>query len=156
MGLWLLGIIAAIPLLLLYLYVRKNDQGLTRLSAEALAFSPTRYTEDLAHSAATQFAKQPVSVSEHLPPKTGRRYIIVGGVSCFSIFITHEHGEHECKAGFLGGWIVIHLLQRGEDPKVCMMPATSDGIISQFLVYKNSRYSPTDPTRSQVRKSSRS
>ncbi|KAG1766216.1 hypothetical protein EV702DRAFT_1050750 [Suillus placidus] len=33
-----------------------------------------------------------------LPPKTGRRYIVVG-------------------AGFLGGWITIQLLQRGEDPK---------------------------------------
>ncbi|KAI0073644.1 NAD-P-binding protein [Panus rudis PR-1116 ss-1] len=34
-----------------------------------------------------------------LPPKTGRRYIVIGG------------------AGFLGGWIVLHLIQRGEDPK---------------------------------------
>ncbi|PBK70834.1 NAD(P)-binding protein [Armillaria solidipes] len=39
------------------------------------------------------------SIDDQLPPKTGRRYIVVGG------------------AGFLGGWIVLQLLRRGEDPK---------------------------------------
>ncbi|EAU82776.1 hypothetical protein CC1G_10895 [Coprinopsis cinerea okayama7 len=37
-------------------------------------------------------------LEEQLPPRTGRRYIVVGG------------------GGFLGGWIVLHLLKRGEDP----------------------------------------
>lgn len=80
MGIWLLGILAAIPLFF-YLYIRKNDQSLTRLSSEVLAFSPTRYTPDMAHSAAKQLAEQPPSILDHLPPKTGRRYIVVGGVS---------------------------------------------------------------------------
>ncbi|KAK0445227.1 hypothetical protein EV421DRAFT_347632 [Armillaria borealis] len=39
------------------------------------------------------------SIDEQLPPKTVRRCIVVGG------------------AGFLGGWIVLQLLRRGEDPK---------------------------------------
>ncbi|GAV99669.1 3-beta hydroxysteroid dehydrogenase isomerase family [Lentinula edodes] len=39
------------------------------------------------------------SAEAETSPKTGRKYIVVGG------------------AGFLGGWIVIQLLQRGEDPK---------------------------------------
>ncbi|KAG2003437.1 C-3 sterol dehydrogenase [Coprinopsis cinerea AmutBmut pab1-1] len=38
-------------------------------------------------------------LKEKLPPKTGRRYIVLGG------------------SGFLGGWVVVHLLLRGEDPK---------------------------------------
>ncbi|KAJ3564032.1 hypothetical protein NP233_g8562 [Leucocoprinus birnbaumii] len=36
---------------------------------------------------------------EDLPPKTGRKYIIVGGT------------------GFIGNWIVATLIRRGEDPK---------------------------------------
>lgn len=80
MGVWLLGILATV-LLLFYLYIRKNDQSLTRLSPEALAFSPTRCTPDMARSAAKQFAEHPPVISDHLPPQTGRRYIVVGGVS---------------------------------------------------------------------------
>jgi hypothetical protein len=76
---WLLGL-SAIPLLL-YLYIRQNDRGLTRLAPEALAFSPTRYTEDVARAAAKRFAEHPISALDHIPPQTGRRYIVVGGVS---------------------------------------------------------------------------
>ncbi|TFY50153.1 hypothetical protein EVJ58_g11164, partial [Rhodofomes roseus] len=47
-----------------------------------------------------ELAASPTSLlSAKLPPKTGRRYIITGG------------------AGFLGGWMVLHLLARGEDPR---------------------------------------
>lgn len=80
MEVWLLGILAAI-LLFFYLYIRKNDQSLTRLPLEALAISPTRYTPEMARSAAKQFAEQNPSILDHLPPRTGRRYIVVGGVS---------------------------------------------------------------------------
>ena len=79
MWVWLLGL-SAIPLLL-YLYIRQNDKCLTRLTPEALAFSPTRYTEDVARTAAKRFAEHPISALDHIPPKTGRRYIVVGGVS---------------------------------------------------------------------------
>ncbi|KAF8271882.1 NAD(P)-binding protein [Lactarius quietus] len=44
-------------------------------------------------------ASTTLSAKAFLPPRTGRRYIVVGG------------------AGFLGGWIVRHLLERGEHPK---------------------------------------
>jgi hypothetical protein len=80
---WLLGILA-IPLLL-YLYIQQNDKGLTRLTTEALAFSPTRYTPDVAHSAAKRLAEHPISILDQIPAKTGRRYIVVGGVSVFPV-----------------------------------------------------------------------
>jgi hypothetical protein len=78
MWIWLLGTIV-IPLLL-YLYIRHNDKCLTRLPPEALAFSPTRYTENIALTAAKRFAENPISMLDQMPPKTGRRYIVVGGV----------------------------------------------------------------------------
>jgi hypothetical protein len=82
MWVWLLGL-SVIPLLF-YLYIRQNDRALTRLAPEALAFSPTRYTEDVARTAAKRFAEHPISVLDHIPPQTGRRYIVVGGVSFLS------------------------------------------------------------------------
>ncbi|THH15245.1 hypothetical protein EW146_g5202 [Bondarzewia mesenterica] len=86
--------------LLLYIYIRLNDAKLMRLSPNAeSAFSPHRLTEEDAKRAATRLADNPISIEGHLPPRTGRRYIVVGG------------------AGFLGGWIVRHLLDRGEDPE---------------------------------------
>ncbi|KAI0064910.1 NAD-P-binding protein [Artomyces pyxidatus] len=83
-----------------YLYVRLNDAKLMRLPPEVEAtFSPHRVTPQDAREAAERLEKEPITIGEHLPPRTGRRYIVVGG------------------AGFLGGWIVCHLLERGEDPK---------------------------------------
>lgn len=43
--------------------------------------------------------EKPISIKDQLPPKTGRRYIVVGG------------------GGFLGTWIARQLLERGEDHK---------------------------------------
>jgi len=85
---WLLGI-SIIPLLL-YLYIRQNDKGLTRLPPEALAFSPIRYTDDVALTAAKQFAENPISVLDQMPTQTGRRYIVVGGVSLSPLCPTLE------------------------------------------------------------------
>ncbi|KAI0674502.1 NAD-P-binding protein [Trametes maxima] len=88
---------------LLYLYVRANDAKLTRLPPEATKFSPNRWTAtevDATASSSTLRGSAPSIFSpDELPPKTGRRYIVIGG------------------AGFLGGWIVLHLLARGEDPR---------------------------------------
>ncbi|KAJ7164996.1 3-beta hydroxysteroid dehydrogenase/isomerase family-domain-containing protein [Mycena filopes] len=94
---WLLG-----PLLgatLLFLYIRLNDQRLTSIPDGALAFSPTRCTVEDIHATAERLQRTPISILDQIPPKTGRRYIVVGG------------------AGFLGGWIVKLLLDRGEDPR---------------------------------------
>ncbi|OBZ78064.1 3beta-hydroxysteroid-dehydrogenase/decarboxylase isoform 2 [Grifola frondosa] len=90
---------AAIPLLV-YLYVRANDAKLSQLPPQATALSPSRWTAEAIQRTAKELDQSPPALlSDELPPKTGRRYIVVGG------------------AGFLGGWIVLHLLARGEDPR---------------------------------------
>ncbi|EKM56588.1 uncharacterized protein PHACADRAFT_207796 [Phanerochaete carnosa HHB-10118-sp] len=89
----------AIPLLLV-LYVWLNDAKLEQLPTEAARISPERWTKEKIELCYAGLKDGPISVlDEKLPPRTGRRYIVVGG------------------AGFLGGWIVLHLLQRGEDPR---------------------------------------
>ncbi|KAI0777240.1 NAD-P-binding protein [Trametes elegans] len=100
-SLWL-SLASLLPLLL-YLYIRANDAKLTRLPPAAAASSPHRWSAQDVKQAAAVTAARASSPSlfspEELPPKTGRRYIVIGG------------------AGFLGGWIVLHLIARGEDPR---------------------------------------
>ncbi|KAJ7770456.1 3-beta hydroxysteroid dehydrogenase/isomerase family-domain-containing protein [Mycena metata] len=94
--LWLL----LVPLALTVLYIRINDRHLKAIPPNVLPFSPTRCTPESVRKTASRLRdSQPISIAEQIPPKTGRRYIVVGG------------------AGFLGGWIVLKLLERGEDPK---------------------------------------
>ncbi|THH16779.1 hypothetical protein EUX98_g9247 [Antrodiella citrinella] len=84
------------------LYVWLNDAKLKRLPPEAAALSPIRWSEQFVrdtHSEIAQIEGASLLTERDLPPKTGRRYVVVGG------------------AGFLGGWIVLHLLKRGEDPR---------------------------------------
>ncbi|KAI0790443.1 NAD-P-binding protein [Abortiporus biennis] len=98
----------AIPLILFFLsaialysiYVVLNDRKLKRLPPEALKVSPNRWTDEDILETYKKLEDSPSSLLEgKLPPKTGRRYVILGG------------------NGLLGGWIVLHLLQRGEDPR---------------------------------------
>ncbi|KAI0305162.1 NAD-P-binding protein [Multifurca ochricompacta] len=86
--------------LLLYFYIRLNDTKLMQLPHDvAFAFSPRRISARDALAAEASWKKALIDSKAFLPPSTGRRYIVVGG------------------AGFLGGWIVRHLLERGEHPK---------------------------------------
>ncbi|PCH44858.1 NAD(P)-binding protein [Wolfiporia cocos MD-104 SS10] len=86
--------------LALVLYVRHNDSKLLRIPPEAISLSPERWTDEDIDQTYKRLADAPPSLlKDRLPPKTGRRYIVTGG------------------AGFLGGWIVLHLLARGEDPR---------------------------------------
>ncbi|KIJ63172.1 hypothetical protein HYDPIDRAFT_176195 [Hydnomerulius pinastri MD-312] len=93
----ILGVLVAASLL--FLYGVLNDRKLSQLPPEAEAFSPARFTPKGVLDASETLSQSPIAIKDFLPPKTGRRYIVVGG------------------AGFLGGWIVLQLLQRGEDPK---------------------------------------
>ncbi|KAK7036577.1 hypothetical protein VNI00_011510 [Paramarasmius palmivorus] len=87
-------------LALLYAYIRINDSALQAIPPRANKFSPKRCTVEDVLVAATEIQSKPaISIDDQIPAKTGRRYVITGG------------------AGFLGGWIVMQLLKRGEDPK---------------------------------------
>lgn len=62
-------------------YIHRNDKRLACLPKDALTFSPERWTAESTRAHAARLAKSPpISVHEQLPPKTGRRYIVVGGV----------------------------------------------------------------------------
>ncbi|KAJ7755324.1 3-beta hydroxysteroid dehydrogenase/isomerase family-domain-containing protein [Mycena maculata] len=95
--LWVSGPLLSI--VLLYIYTRLNDYRLTRIPESALSFSPVRARPEDTRRTAARLLESPISIADQVPPKTGRRYIVVGG------------------AGFLGGWIVVQLLERGEDPR---------------------------------------
>lgn len=101
MSLWvLMGSLLFALLPLLFLYCRTNDRRLQTTPKEALLLSSERCTPKSVRSLAKQLERSsPTSIRNYLPSKTNRRYIVVGG------------------GGFLGGWIVACLLERGEDPK---------------------------------------
>lgn len=106
--------------LFIFAYVWLNDAKLTRLPAEAASISPERWTDERIQRSYTALRDSGKSslLDGKLPPKTGRRYVVVGGVSssCICCVVVLCLTASTCKAGFLGGWIVLHLLQRGEDP----------------------------------------
>ncbi|KAG6821113.1 hypothetical protein H0H93_006452 [Arthromyces matolae] len=100
-------------------YTWVNNRRLLRLPQEVAALSPKRWSTEYVRETAAQLARSPThTIHEQLPPNTGRRYIVVGG------------------GGFLGGWIVSSLLERGEDPHCIRIldirpPVREDLIIAQ-------------------------
>ncbi|KIK70223.1 hypothetical protein GYMLUDRAFT_34713 [Collybiopsis luxurians FD-317 M1] len=90
---------AFISALLAVLYIFVNDAALARIPTRVLELtSSKRWSQADFEAVSKKLDENPVSIEDSLPPRTGRRYIVVGG------------------SGFLGGWIVIHLLKRGELP----------------------------------------
>ncbi|TFK75496.1 NAD(P)-binding protein, partial [Pluteus cervinus] len=90
-------------LVLFVLYIQINDSHIKSIPDRANALSPLRWTPESIKEQAEKFKSEEEkglkrSIKDQLPPKTGRRYIVVGG------------------SGFLGGWIVNQLLERGETP----------------------------------------
>ncbi|KAJ3515628.1 hypothetical protein NLJ89_g1636 [Agrocybe chaxingu] len=90
-----LGLLVLLPFVWLW-FINKM---MTAVPPEALALSPHRWTVSEIRDTASQISQTPLNTLPYLPPATGRRYIVVGG------------------SGFVGGWIVLHLLLRGENPK---------------------------------------
>lgn len=69
------GILAAVTLLGLYLF--HVNCSLTSTPSEVHNISPTRFDKITIKRNYERLLKNPISVD--LPPKTGRRYIVVGG-----------------------------------------------------------------------------
>ena len=81
--------LASTPILLLVSYVYWNDRRLIRIPPRALDISPKRHTAVDVHAEVERLAASPpIDDTESIPPKTGRRYIVVGGVSCYN---DYEH-----------------------------------------------------------------
>lgn len=78
------------------LYLWHVNRGLSGTPPEASKLPKKRWTSEDARIGYEKTHTSPTNVSEHLPPKLGRRYIVVGG------------------SGLVGGSIVQHLLLRGE------------------------------------------
>ena len=98
---------------LLCLYVLHVNRGLSSVPNEAASLSPTRFDAAAVTAAHARLCSNPISIV--LPPKTGRRYIVVGGGG-FLPGRVDRVARQSLMAG-LAGWIVVHLLARGEDPK---------------------------------------
>ncbi|KAL4780939.1 hypothetical protein BJX76DRAFT_28034 [Aspergillus varians] len=80
------------------LYLHHVNSAMCNVPQEARNLSPHRWTVDEIMAAYKKAINGPIDVVESLPPRQGRRYIVVGG------------------SGLLGNWIVSHLVARGEDP----------------------------------------
>lgn len=85
-----------VSILGIFIYYCSRNDGILGRHPQAEALSPKRWTPEDVDGLAEKHAqlKEPA-----LPPKTGRRYIVTGGV------------------GFVGGHVVMSLVRRGEDPK---------------------------------------
>lgn len=87
-----------LSLLLLLLYLRHVNNGMKQVPADAIKLSPHRFTEQEILDTYKKVTANPLDWTPHLPPKLDRRYVIVGG------------------SGLVGGFIVLHLLARGQPP----------------------------------------
>ena len=100
-------------LVLLYLYIRSNDAKLMQLPHEvASAFSPKRISARDALEAAAISEKTTLDSKAFLPPRTGRRYIVVGGVCSIGHaellrdhLLTWTPSSHSLSSGWLSRWL---------------------------------------------------
>ncbi|KAL4751872.1 hypothetical protein BDW72DRAFT_82436 [Aspergillus terricola var. indicus] len=81
-----------------FLYLNHVNNALYNVPEEARRLSPHRWTADQIKAAYKKAVQSPIDVTKSLPPKQGRRYIVVGG------------------SGLVGNWIISHLVARGENP----------------------------------------
>ncbi|KAJ5085389.1 hypothetical protein N7532_010160 [Penicillium argentinense] len=102
------------------LYLRHVNTIMKAVPPEATAASPHRWTIEQIKAGYKKALENPVEVDQSLPPKQARRYVVVGG------------------SGLVGGWIVSHLLARGEDPsaiRVLDLLAPTQQVLQQGVGY---------------------
>lgn len=85
---WLAYVILSFPLI--YLYIARNDIAILHVPPELNALGISRYTPAAAREALSELLEEEkqgkadqgdIKVSSERPGRTGRRYIVVGGVS---------------------------------------------------------------------------
>lgn len=87
-----MGVVAVIcAIVFLVLYIRLNDERLRRLPASIASLSK-RLTPEAVRADAKEFFEKPQKdIKAQLPAGTGRRYIVVGGVSTVSLLASGAH-----------------------------------------------------------------
>ncbi|KAL4972158.1 hypothetical protein BDW66DRAFT_163084 [Aspergillus desertorum] len=81
-----------------FIYLNHVNNAMYNVPEEARRLSPQRWTVDEIKAAYKRAIHNPIDVTKSLPPRQGRRYIVVGG------------------SGLVGNWITSHLVARGENP----------------------------------------
>jgi nucleoside-diphosphate-sugar epimerase len=118
----MLWIIVASVLGLAALYLNHVNSAMKRVPEEAHKASPHRWTIEEIESAYKKSLESPVDTTTNLPPKQSRRYVVVGGSgTCYALQpplkkVKKRSPKLTFSIGLVGGWIVSHLLARGEDP----------------------------------------
>jgi hypothetical protein len=69
------------------LYILWNDKRLTAIPSRTLHFSPKRWNSEDARMLAKRLANSTTQANDVLPARTGRKYIIVGGVRSRSFLV---------------------------------------------------------------------
>jgi hypothetical protein len=67
--------------LLIYIYVKLNDAKLSKVPPEVRAQASCDFSPENIRLTAKRLKDSPLELKSHLPPRTGRRYVVVGGVS---------------------------------------------------------------------------
>ncbi|KAI9655374.1 MAG: hypothetical protein M1821_005521 [Bathelium mastoideum] len=81
------------------LYLVHVNNVYYRVPEEARKLSAPEWTEEEIRQAYEKVGEKPIDFTAHLPPRQDRRYVVVGG------------------SGLVGGFIVLHLLARGQPPE---------------------------------------
>lgn len=144
-------------LVLAALYLNHVNNAMKRVPAEAQKASPHRWTVEEVKAAYKKALEDPVDVLKAIPPKQSRRYIVVGGSGAYFYKALQADFEQErstrtadpsSSTGLVGGWIVSHLLARGEDPtalRILDLLSPTQDILDQGVDYIK-----TDITDSQA------
>lgn len=123
---YVLGAVLAIAL-----YFRHVNDSMAGTPDVVKPFAVKPFTEEQIKRRYQEVQAEGHTFSRHLPPKTGRRYIVSGG------------------AGYLGKWAVLHLIQRGESPSAIRIIDIRDpvAIIAHDEVRGADKFNEYEPLR---------
>ncbi|KIX09557.1 uncharacterized protein Z518_00637 [Rhinocladiella mackenziei CBS 650.93] len=125
---WSVSVLIAIGFALLVFYCLCHiNYALSTTPPEVDKLVGEPWTEEKLKNAYEKYKQERPDFRKHLPPKQARRYIVFGG------------------SGLVGGWIVEHLIMRGQDPATIRI-ADLQAPRRQYAVEKNVPYFQTDVT----------